>query len=228
MAGNVESMYRQLKQLPLFQGVSSDQLSQLIEKLPFHFLKFSDGEQIIAAGEQCTHLRFVVSGSVTLTTRLSHLNVELSQTLDAPSVLAPDFLFGRDTAYPFSATACGPAGILQLVKSDYVKMLQADKVFLFNILNCLSLYSQRLSGRLAAVKDGSVAERLVFFIESMVAPGAKHVELHFVQKDLCTLLGAQRATLLRALDRLAASGLLRHSQASIVIDDVRSLLEAVK
>ena len=147
MAGNVESMYRQLKQLPLFQGVSSDQLSQLIEKLPFHFLKFSDGEQIIAAGEQCTHLRFVVSGSVTLTTRLSHLNVELSQTLDAPSVLAPDFLFGRDTAYPFSATACGPAGILQLVKSDYVKMLQADKVFLFNILNCLSLYSQRLSGR---------------------------------------------------------------------------------
>lgn len=228
MAGNVESMYRQLKQLPLFQGVSSDQLSQLIEKLPFHFLKFSDGEQIIAAGEQCTHLRFVVSGSVTLTTRLSHLNVELSQTLDAPSVLAPDFLFGRDTAYPFSATACGPAGILQLVKSDYVKMLQADKVFLFNILNCLSLYSQRLNGRLAAVKDGSVAERLVFFIESMVAPGAKHVELHFVQKDLCTLLGAQRATLLRALDRLAASGLLRHSQASIVIDDVRSLLEAVK
>lgn len=228
MAGNVESMYRQLKQLPLFQGVSSDQLSQLIEKLPFHFLKFSDGEQIIAAGEQCTHLRFVVSGSVTLTTRLSHLNVELSQTLDAPSVLAPDFLFGRDTAYPFSATACGPAGILQLVKSDYVKMLQADKVFLFNILNCLSLYSQRLSGRLAAVKDGSVAERLVFFIESMAAPGAKHVELHFVQKDLCTLLGAQRATLLRALDRLAASGLLRHSQASIVIDDVRSLLEAVK
>lgn len=228
MAGNVESMYRQLKQLPLFQGVSSDQLSQLIEKLPFHFLKFSDGEQIIAAGEQCTHLRFVVSGRVTLTTRLSHLNVELSQTLDAPSVLAPDFLFGRDTAYPFSATACGPAGILQLVKSDYVKMLQADKVFLFNILNCLSLYSQRLNGRLAAVKDGSVAERLVFFIESMVAPGATHVELHFVQKDLCTLLGAQRATLLRALDRLEASGLLRHSQASIVIDDVRSLLESVK
>ncbi|MBR1552369.1 MAG: Crp/Fnr family transcriptional regulator [Muribaculaceae bacterium] len=228
MAGNVDSMYRQLMQLPLFQGVSYEQLSLLIEKLPFHFLKFADGEQIIAAGERCTHLRFVVSGSVMLTTRLTHLNVELSQTLAAPNVLAPEFLFGRDTAYPFSATACGTAGILQLVKSDYVKMLQADKVFLFNILNCLSLHSQRFSGSLAAVKDGSVAERLAFFIQGMVAAGATRVELRFVQKDLCTLLGAQRATLLRALERLAGRGLLRHGPSGIVVDDVRSLLQAVK
>ena len=55
-------MYQQLMQLPLFQGVSTDKITSLVEKLPFHFLKFRNGEQIFAAGDQCTHMRFIVSG----------------------------------------------------------------------------------------------------------------------------------------------------------------------
>ena len=36
----MNSMYQQMMQLPLFQGVSTEKITALVEKLPFHFLKF--------------------------------------------------------------------------------------------------------------------------------------------------------------------------------------------
>ena len=156
----MNSMYQQLMQLPLFQGVSTDVITALVEKLPFHFLKFRNGEQIFAAGDQCSHIRFIVSGRVRLETPCDHLRVSLLQTLETPHVLAAEYLFGRETTYPYSAFADGPCGILQLRKSDYIKMLAFDKVFLFNILNYLSSGSQRNTASILAIKDGSVVERL--------------------------------------------------------------------
>ena len=126
--------YQQLMQLPLFQGISAEKITALVEKLPFHFLKFNNGEQIVAAGDPCTHVKFVVSGKVRLMTPFSKLRVSLHQTLTSPHVLAPDCLFGRENNYPYSAVADGVCGILQLRKSDYIKMLNRNTLSLLTIL----------------------------------------------------------------------------------------------
>ena len=199
----MNSMYQQLMQLPLFQGVSTDVITALVEKLPFHFLKFRNGEQIFAAGDQCSHIRFIVSGRVRLETPCDHLRVSLLQTLETPHVLAAEYLFGRETTYPYSAFADGPCGILQLRKSDYIKMLAFDKVFLFNSLNYLSSGSQRNTASILAIKDGSVVERLAMIVDALTVTGATDVAVRFKQKDLCVLLGTQRTTLIASLDKLA-------------------------
>ena len=90
-------MFDKLLTLPLFQGISKQSLSQLVEKYPCHFLKYTKGDTIIEHGDVCTHMRFVVSGSVNVVIESSKTKVELSQTLDAPEVIAPDYLFGRTT-----------------------------------------------------------------------------------------------------------------------------------
>ena len=38
----MDSMYDVLLQLPIFQGVSRNKISELIEKMKFHFLKYPD------------------------------------------------------------------------------------------------------------------------------------------------------------------------------------------
>jgi CRP-like cAMP-binding protein len=221
----MNSMYQQLMQLPLFQGVSSDQITALVEKMPFHFLKFRNGDNIFVAGEPCTHIRFIVSGRVRLETQCAHLRVSLFQTLATPHVLAAENLFGRDTTYPCNAVADGPCGILQLRKSDYIKMLGTDKVFLFNILNYLSSGSQRYSSSIAAIKDGSLVERLAMLVDALVFNGAADVTLRFKQKDLCTLLGTQRTTLVSTLDRLVDDEILEYDSNQISILDLKRLSE---
>ena len=221
----MNSMYQQLMQLPLFQGVSTEKITALVEKLPFHFLKYRNSEQVCAAGDACTHIKFIVSGKVRLEMPFPALKVSISQTLSTPHVLAPEYLFGRDTVYPFTAVSDGPCGILQLRKSDYIQMVSMDKVFLFNILNYLSSGSQRGSSIALSTKDGSVAERLSMLLESLVIHGATDVRLRYKQKDLCTLLGTQRTTLIATLDRLADQGILTYDSTELCVIDTQVLTD---
>lgn len=223
----MNSMYQQLMQLPLFQGVSTEVITALVEKLPFHFLKFRNGEQIFAAGDQCSHIRFIVSGRVRLETPCDHLRVSLLQTLETPHVLAAEYLFGRETTYPYAAFADGPCGILQLRKSDYIKMLAFDKVFLFNILNYLSSGSQRNTASILAVKEGSVIERLAMIVEALTVTGATDVTVRFKQKDLCVLLGTQRTTLIASLDKLSDEDILDYTSNELRILDLTRLAEFI-
>ena len=220
----MNSMYHQLMQLPLFQGVSSETITALVEKLPFHFLKYRNAEQVCAAGDTCTHIKFIVSGRVKLETPFNHLRVTLLQKVSNPHVLAPEYLFGRNTTYPFTAVSDGACGILQLRKSDYIKMINSDKVFLFNILNYLSSGSQRYMASPLDVKDGSVAERLATIVETLALPGATDIRFRYKQKDLCALLGTQRTTLVAMLNKLSDQGVLDYTSNEIKVLDYQGLL----
>ena len=221
----MNSMYQQLMQLPLFQGVSSEKITALVEKLPFHFLKFRNGEQVLAAGDTCTHIKFIVSGKVRLEMPYASLRVSMLQTLATPHVLAAEYLFGRETVYPFTAVADDTCGILQLRKSDYIKMINSDKVFLFNILNYLSTCSQRSTLSALAVRDGSVSERLALIVDQLMVPGATDIVLRYRQKDLCALLGTQRTTLISTLDKLSAQDIIEYESNELRIIDIPRLSE---
>ncbi len=223
----MNSMYQQLMQLPLFQGVSTEKITALVEKLPFHFLKFRSGEQIFAAGDPCTHIKFIVSGQVRLEQAFSHLRITFNQTLSSPHVLAAEYLFGKETAYPFTAVANGPCGILQLRKSDYIKMVNTDKVFLFNILNYLSSGSQRSITSLTATTDGSVTERLAMIVDALTMPGATDVEFQYKQKDICILLGTQRTTFIASRDKLSDMDMIEYDTNVMRILDVHRLTDLI-
>ncbi len=218
-------MYELLMQLPLFQGIGSDRLSALIEKYPFHFLKFTAGEQICSVGDPCTHIRFIVSGKARVTIPFNHLRVALQHTLTAPQVLSADHLFGLNTTYPCEVSAYdGVCGVLQLLKSDYVQMVQSDKVLLFNYMNYLSNHSQRLAGLLLRMRMDSITERLCILLRTLTKPMSTDVSLWFRMKDLCTVLGTSRYTLTKTLDDLVQQGLVTYTTGSLTVDDLASLL----
>lgn len=222
----MNSMYEQLMKLPLFQGISADKITALVEKLPFHFLKYRNGDQVCAAGDTCTHIKFIVSGQVRLETPFTNLRVAMWQTVSNPHVLAPEYLFGRDTTYPYTAISDGSCGILQLRKSDYIKMVNTDKVFLFNILNYLSSGSQRYISSSLNIKDGSLTERLASIVETLALPGSVDIALHYKQKDLCALLGTQRTTLVSMLNRLSDQQILEYDSNQMRILDPQGLINA--
>lgn len=214
-------------QLPLFQGISAEKITSMVEKLPFHFLKFNNGEQIVSAGDPCTHVKFIVSGSVRLTTPFPTLRISLQQSLMSPHVLAPECLFGRENSYPYSVVSSGVSGILQLRKSDYIKMVGSDKVFLFNILNYLSTGSQRGPALTVSMKTGSVAERLALMLSMLVINGATDITLSYKQKDLCAMLCTQRTTIISTLDKLAEEGLLEYDSKRLHVLDLDGLLNRI-
>ncbi|MFI3240762.1 MAG: Crp/Fnr family transcriptional regulator [Bacteroidales bacterium] len=221
----MSSIYEIMMNLPLFKGVSREKISELIEKNRFHFLKYASDEQIVATGDVCNHIRFIISGDARI--ELSNFNhkLMLSEVISAPNVIGADYLFGMNTRYPFDVYASGGScGILQIEKADYINILYSDKVFLFNILNSLSRNCQKYTEGLLSLSSGSVAERLSFLILSLTQRGGKDICMKFKQKDLCTLLSVQRNSLVNALNDLNSRGIIEFTTSEIKVNS-RELLQ---
>ncbi|MCM1225257.1 MAG: Crp/Fnr family transcriptional regulator [Lachnospiraceae bacterium] len=218
-------MYEILLGLPLFKGVSSDKISEIIEKAKFHFLKYLDGETIITAKDPCTHIKFIISGKARLSIANSDGRFVVSQTLEAPNVIAPDFLFGRAPFYPCSATAIDPTGILQISKSDYIRILNSDEIFLFNFLNIISMNAQKAVDGILALTTGSLEERIAFWIISLTQRGGKDISLTCKQRDLYSLFGVQRTSFISTLEGMKSRGIIEYDSNEIRIISRDSLLE---
>lgn len=213
--------------LPLLQGISQATLASLVEKYPFHFLKYRKGDTIIHQGEDCSHLKFVISGRVVATFLNPHIKVEISQEIEAPEVIAPDYLFGRSTAYPCKVVAETDCGILQIPKAVYVKMIQNEEVLLFNILNYLSRNSQNRLWTFSSKSSGKFTTRLAIMTYELTTKKSENIKFTFKQKDLCMLLGIRRTSLFTSLEELKQKGIIHYTQNEIHILNRRDLINMI-
>ncbi len=220
----MDSMYEILMGLPLFNGVSYNRISEVVGSTKFHFLKYLAGEQIVQAGEPCTHIKFIISGSARVTIENSDGRFKVSQTLSKPDVISPYFLFGRATHYPCTATAIESTGILQISKQDYVKILNSDPIFLFNFLNLLSMNAQKAIDGVLALTTGSLEERIAFWIVALTQRGGKDIVLSCRQRDLYALFGVQRTSFIGTLDNMKSRGLIDYNQHEIRINSRADML----
>lgn len=221
----MDSMYEILLGLPLFKGVSRERISEIVGMAKFHFLKYLPGETIVTAGEQCTHIKFIISGQARLSVANPDGRFKVSQTLDAPDVIAPEFLFGTATAYPCSGTAIQPTGILQISKADYLKILNLDQIFLFNFLNTLSMNAQKATQGVLAVTTGNLEERIAFWIVALTQRRGHDIALTCRQRDLYSLFGVQRTSFLATLNSMRDRGIITYDQNEIRINSRHELLE---
>lgn len=223
----LNSMYENLMELPLFKGVSYNRISEIVGNTKLAFMKFLPGEKIVSAGDPCTRLMFVIGGKVRLAIRNSTDRFIVSQTLEAPSVISPDFLFGRNTLFPASVTAIDTVSIMQIDKNDFISIIRNDEVCLFNYLNFISTNAQKAIDGVLALTSGSLEERIAFWIIALTQRDAKEITLACRQRDLYSLFGVQRSSFISTLDSMKERGLIDYGPNEIRVNSrsgLRSIL----
>ena len=207
----MDSMYDVLLQLPIFQGVSRNKISELIEKMKFHFLKYPDGEKIVTSGEECNHLKFLISGEIRSELITQNEKMRITELIQAPNVIAPDHLFGRDTYFP--------ANLYAIEKASVIQMLQEEPIFLINLLNILSRRSQKALESFTALSSNDLKERLAFWVLSLTQQKSVDIRIICKQKDLYAFFGVQRSVFLSTLDELKEDGIIDYNAKEIIILD---------
>lgn len=213
----MDSMYEILKGLPLFHGATTERISDIVGKARFHFLKYLAGERIITAGEQCTHIKLIISGDARVTITNDSQRFKVSQTLSAPSVIAPEFLFGRATNYPCTVDAITDTGILQISKNDYMTILNRDHVFLYNFLNILSMNAQKSVDGILALSSGELEERIAFWIIALTQTNGTNIKVTCRQRDLYSLFGVQRTSFIATLESMKQRGIIDYNSTEIIV-----------
>ncbi|MDE6199360.1 MAG: Crp/Fnr family transcriptional regulator [Muribaculaceae bacterium] len=198
---------------------------EIVGNTKFHFLKFLGGETIVSEGEQCTHIKFIISGKVRMSIANSDRRFTVSQTLKAPDVIAPEYIFGRSTVYPCTVVTLEPTGVLQISKADYMKILNSDSIFLINYLNLLSMNAQKAVDGILSIATGSLEERIAFWIVALTQRAGTDITMTCRQRDLYSLFGVQRSSFISTLDNMKSRGLIDYSQTEIKVHDRRELID---
>ncbi len=215
---------KQIKDIGLFQGVSSEKMRLLAEQSIYK--KFKSGEMVIGETDPIRSFYVVISGQLKLY-RSSAEGKE--QTLQ---LLGPGDPFGLCTAFatssfPASAMAIEESAVLLIPGTIMETTARQEPALLFNIIQILS---QRLKDSMTLIESLALKEipgRLASFLRHSLPKEAADkntaVELTISQRELSKILGATPEALSRALRKMANDGILSTAGRVITILNHKAL-----
>lgn len=220
------SMYVTIMDLPLFKGISTDHVSAFLEKTRLEFVKYAPGDEIHHQQEQCNEMRYVISGKV----GIIHSNVSgscsIHEEIPTGSVIGADRLFGMNTVYTNTAVALSDVCIMKFSKDKYLQLLASDEIYLMNILNYLSLRTQRSVDALNQLYSGSLLGHLAYWLETLTERDSKNIKVDCTIESLSSLTNISSDELKRQIDFLKRRRLALYSSQSFAIPSRRRLIEA--
>lgn len=217
-----------LCQSPVFRGISSEQLLQLLSQVHFQFKNYSKNELIVMGGEICDRLLIVQQGSVKAEmTDYSGKTIKI-EDLVAPQPLASAFLFGNHNRFPVTVLANTDVEIVSIPKPEFVKLLQLNSLILNNYLNTISTRAQFLSQRLKFLSFKTIRQKIAHFLLEKAGDRLQTVEISQSQGQLAEMFGVTRPSLARALGEMSSEGLIETDRRSIKILDKNRMNQLLK
>ena len=118
-----------LLELPLFQGMSRNDLEQILSETKFRQLSFARGKVIVHEGETCNKLFFLVKGQITTTCHSDDKSYSITETLAAPNILQPERIFGLMQRYTRTFAAKTNCDLICLGKKEVMLMSDNYEIF---------------------------------------------------------------------------------------------------
>ncbi len=204
--------------LPLFKGLSHEQVSSFLEKTHITFTKYSDQEKISSAGEQVSEVKCVISGQVRLIHKIGDSDmIVLSESRRGNEVLGADKLFGMDTSYGFDAYAIGNVSTMEFSKEQYKNQLNAGSIYLLNYLNFLSYRAQIRYTIFKNYPDGSLLADCARLIMAYCSKNSEDINLYFDKKSMAAFCNTDPVSLSEEIYRLENLGIIRQTQEGFSI-----------
>lgn len=219
------TMYNTLLQLPLFQGMSKVELSEIIERVKFHFLKFEDNHPIFMQGMPCNKLSFLLGGELKAETVAPCGTFTFSEIHDTPMIIEPHSLFGCHPCYKATYSAHGEVALLTIDKQYIYSVLDSYEVFRMNFFNQLSYKAEQLHERLWSINPQALEGRLIYFIRNLCTTLQGTKILRVKMEDLAQLLDTTRLNISAVLNKWHTEGLVEMRRKEFVFHDIAQLFQ---
>jgi CRP/FNR family transcriptional regulator, dissimilatory nitrate respiration regulator len=219
-----EDSYQVLMSCPVFIGLSSSEIEEILNKTHYFTKTYEVGEIAAFSGEPVNFLMIVLEGSVKGEMQDFSGKVIKIDDIAAPRVLAGAFIFGRQNKFPVNVMANEKTRILYIPKFDFMKMLQSDIRILQNFLNVISSQGQILANKLKFLSFKTIKGKIAQYILSLAGPNKMMIELPMTQNELAEQFGVARPSLARALGEMAEDGIISVDRKVVRILDRKRLV----
>lgn len=200
-----------LLKMPPFQGITEEELLSLILAPEHAHRQYKPADFIAMQGEAYRSLFILCNGSVR-TQMVSAEGKQLTiETLKAPQLLAPAFVFASENRFPVNIEA-----------KEKCEILVINKTF-----PGIPASTPRCDAQLSATGIGqnpiSLQKLNAFALQSLKSRILNYLRMHGTilnQQEVAQILGVARPSLARALSELASEGCIRMEEKEMRINAV--------
>lgn len=218
------TMYDTLLQLPLFQGLGKNDITEILSKVKFHFKKYESGEYVFRQGDICSEIAFLLNGTLMAETVSMNHSYLFCETLSTACMIELYSLFGIRPCYQASYRAASEVNVLTIDKSFLFEILGSYVPCALNFSNIICTRSQYLYQRIWGDVTGDLSTRFVQFLVQRSSRPMGHKLLRIKMEDLAVLLGDRRINISRMLNALQTEGLVNLKRKEIDVPALEKLL----
>lgn len=217
------SLQNQLLLVPLFQGMSKNELTQLIGQTKLHFQKYSKGKTIRQESDVCDRLMFLLDGEIDVITVADDRTYSVEERFAAPYMLQLEHFFGFTQRHTRTFVARTPCHFVSIGKNDILQLTDDFIILRLNLLNILANTAQKAQRLPWRHKPDEVRRMIVKFFEDHCSrpSGTKAVRIKIAQ--LAAELRVRVRTVSQELHRMQDDGLLRFARGTIIIPSLERL-----
>lgn len=210
-----EAMYDRIRDFALFKGTSDVQISAFLEKARLKFEKYSSGETIVAEGDACNDIIFIVDGTVEIN-YFSRLGKKLiSQECGSGIMIGYESLYGMNHIFDYEIRACGDCGIFRLSKSHFTVLIRSEELYFVNLMNLLSWDIQRMKYAALNLNITGLLPLIGYYVGVFTRHKGGRITINGDIRHLASLTGMDAQSIRAELNRAVSDGLLRTSEKGL-------------
>ena len=216
-------LYDSLQSSPLFQGLTSDNLLQIIGQTKFTFRKIAAGDIIKKEGEQCNRLALVVNGQAKSIAYADDHGYSIEENVAAPYTLQPECMFGLQLHYTRTFIATTTCDIVEIDKDDLMRISDEFIIFRMNLVNYISALSQKTTRKLWHPIPADAHDRIVHFIKTHCSSPTGPKTMRIKMTRLAQETGLGRRAVSEILNTKQDENMLTFSRGIIEINHIEAL-----
>ena len=210
----MEKYYNQIKNSPVFFGLSEDELKNMLECFNARIKSYDDGEIIIRQGEIIKNIYLVLDGAVNIEKDTYWGRRIIITQLGINENIALAFVASKNIESSIDAVSVGKTKLLILSYEKCTTMCQnvctKHKRLINNLFEILSKENIELLQKIENISQKTIREKLLKYFSKEAKKNKSNIfEIPYNRQDLADYLNIDRSAMSFELSKMQKDGLIK-------------------
>lgn len=213
----IEKYYNQIKNSPVFFGMSDEELKGLLECFHARVRKYEKEEMIIRQGDIISNIYLILDGGVNIEKDSYWGRRIIISRLGKNQNLALSFVGSKNVESSVDAITVEDALVLILSYEKCTSMCQnactRHKVLINNLFQILSKENIELIQKIENVSQKTIRDKVLTFLSNEAQKNhSNRFDIEFNRQDLADYLNVDRSAMSFELSKLQKEGLIKYNK----------------
>ena len=207
--------YTALRESPLFQGVSEEEIGSLTKCLGSSFKDYAKGETVHLAGDFVREIGIVIEGKIRITKDDAWGNSNIIADIDVGEMFAEAVVCSGIGTLPVTVTAAEDTCVcfidFQRIITSCSSACTFHTMLIRNIVGIFARKNIMLTEKMEHITKRTTREKLLSYLsEQAKREGGPSFDIPFDRQGLADYLSVERSALSAEMSRLKTEGLIHY------------------